>query len=60
MNSVEPEEEEERWERPPGCHPGSFPVYFLPTSHLNAKAESPEPHAKSRRTHSSVPAHLET
>lgn len=32
---------------------------LLPTSHLNAKAESPEPHAKSRRTHSSVPAHLE-
>lgn len=30
-----------------------------PTSLLNAEAESPEPHAESRRTHSSVPAHLE-
>lgn len=32
---------------------------LLPTSSLNAKAESPEPPTKSRRTHLSVPAHLE-
>lgn len=54
-----PEEEEEEWEKPPGCHSGSLPVFLLPTSHLNAKTESPELHTESRRTHLSVPAHLE-
>lgn len=54
MNSDRPEkeeEEEEGWERPPGCHSGFLPGCFAAHIPLNAKAEPPEPRAKSGRMH---------